>query len=41
MCDSLSFHPNDCRATVVISRPEFERYLSLVGNTYEYLDLYD
>ena len=40
-CDSLSFHPNDCRATVVISRPEFERYLSLVGNTYEYLDLYD
>lgn len=40
-CDSLSFHPNDCRATVVISRPEFERYLSLVGNTYEYIDLYD
>ena len=40
-CDSLSFHPNDCRATVAISRPEFERYLSLVGNTYEYLDLYD
>ena len=22
-CDSLSFHHNDCRATVVISRPEF------------------
>ncbi len=37
----LSFHPNDCRATVVISRTEFERYLSLVGNTYEYIDLYE
>ncbi|MBE6196061.1 MAG: prolyl-tRNA synthetase associated domain-containing protein [Rikenellaceae bacterium] len=37
----LSFHPNDCRATVVISRQEFERYLSMVGNTYEYLELYE
>ena len=36
----LSFHPNDCRATVVISREEFERYLSLVGNSYEYIELY-
>lgn len=38
--DSLSFHPNDCRGTVVISRPEFERYLAIVGNTFEYLPLY-
>ncbi len=38
--ESLSFHPNDCRGTVVISRPEFERYLEIVGNTYEYLPLY-
>ena len=37
---SLSFHPNDNRATVVIERAEFERYLSLVGNTYEYIKLY-
>ncbi|MBR7102962.1 MAG: prolyl-tRNA synthetase associated domain-containing protein [Tidjanibacter sp.] len=37
---SLSFHPNDNRATVVIAREEFERYLSLVGNTYEYIKLY-
>lgn len=37
---SLSFHPNDCRGTVVISREEFERYLSIVGNTYEYISLY-
>lgn len=38
--DTLSFHPNDCRGTVVISRSEFERYLSIIGNTYEYLPLY-
>ena len=37
---SLSFHPNDNRATVVIDRAEFEKYLSLVGNTYEYVKLY-
>lgn len=40
-CASLSFHPNDCRATVVISLPEFERYLERVGNSYEYIDLYE
>ena len=38
--DSLSFHPNDCRGTVVIKREDFERYLSIVGNTYEYIRLY-
>ena len=38
--DKLSFHPNDCRGTVVIDRGEFERYLSIVGNSYEYLTLY-
>lgn len=37
---TLSFHPNDCRATVVIERGEFERYLATLGNTYEYLKLY-
>ena len=37
---SLSFHPNDCRGTVVISRHAFENYLSIVGNTYEYIKLY-
>lgn len=36
----LSFHPNDCRGTVVISLEDFERYLALVGNTYEFLRLY-
>jgi Ala-tRNA(Pro) deacylase len=38
---SLSFHPNDNRATVVISREEFTRYLSIVGNSYEYIEMYD
>ena len=37
---ALSFHPNDNRFTVVISRDEFEKYLSLIGNTYEYIKLY-
>ena len=37
---SLSFHPNDNRFTVVISLKEFERYLEMVGNTYEYIKLY-
>lgn len=39
--ETLSFHPNDCRGTVVISRNDFERYLQLVGNRYEYVKLYD
>ena len=37
--ETLSFHPNDCRGTVVIRREDFERYLHTVGNTYEYIDL--
>lgn len=38
--DSLSFHPNDCKGTVVIDRTNFNRYLSVIGNTYEYIPLY-
>lgn len=38
---SLSFHPNDNTATVVISQQMFGRYLETVGNTYEYISLYD
>lgn len=37
---SLSFHPNDNRATVVIKQNEFQKYLELVGNSYEYIELY-
>ncbi|MGM9810014.1 MAG: prolyl-tRNA synthetase associated domain-containing protein [Paludibacteraceae bacterium] len=38
--DTLSFHPNDCRGTVVITRADFEHYLTIVGNRYEYMRLY-
>ena len=38
---SLSFHPNDNHATVVIETPEFMRYLNVVGNSYEFIELYD
>ena len=38
--ESLSFHPNDNHATVVISQKEFMRYLSIVGNSYEFITLY-
>lgn len=34
---TLSFHPNDCRGTVVIKREDFEKYLEVVGNSYEYI----
>ena len=39
-CPAYSFHPNDNRATVVIPREEFLRYLTAVGNTYEFIELY-
>lgn len=38
--ESLSFHPNDSRGTIVISRSDFQRYLEAVGNSYEYISLY-
>lgn len=37
---SLSFHPNDNHATVVISYSEFMRYLESTGNNYEFIDMY-
>ena len=37
---SLSFHPNDNTATVVISQQMFAKYLAAVGNSYEYIELY-
>lgn len=37
---SLSFHPNDNRATVVISQEMFAKYLTTTGNSFEYLELY-
>ena len=37
---TLSFHPNDCCGTVVIKNEDFLRYLSEVGNQYEFIRLY-
>ena len=37
---AYSVHPHDNRATVVVSRSEFLRYLAAVGNTYEFIELY-
>ena len=37
---TLSFHPNDCKGTVVIKNEDFQRYLKTVGNDYEYIRLY-
>lgn len=39
--ETLSFHPNDCRGTVVIHRDDFEKYLATLGNEYQYIKLYE
>ena len=36
----LSFHPNDNRATVVVSFNDFIKFLDYRGNTYEFIQLY-
>jgi Ala-tRNA(Pro) deacylase len=38
---SISFHPNINTASLVISYKDFERYLNWVGNSFEYVKLYD
>jgi len=38
--DKISFHPNDNTATVVISLGDFERFLEISGNGFEWLELY-
>ncbi len=38
--EMFAFHPNDNRATVVLTRDAFFRYLHEVGNTYEFIELY-
>ena len=37
---NLSFHPNDNRATLVISFDDFMKYLEWCGNSYEFIELY-
>ncbi len=36
---SLSFHPNDCRGTIVIEQSAFRQFLNSVGNTVEYMQV--
>lgn len=36
----FAFHPNDNRATVVIEREEFLKFLAAIGNSYEFTELY-
>lgn len=37
---SLSFHPNDCRSTVVVSQQVFAQYLGEIGNAFRFMSLY-
>lgn len=39
--DRLAFHPNINTATLVISKPDFLKFLDHTGNTYEFIRLYD
>ena len=36
----VSFHPNDNRASLVISRDDMLKFIEQVGNPYEIVDLY-
>ena len=37
----ITFHPNLNTASLVIAFPDFIRYLEHVGNSYEFIELYD
>jgi Ala-tRNA(Pro) deacylase len=39
--DRLTFHPNVNTASLVISKPDFIRFLEYTGNSYEFIRLYD
>jgi Ala-tRNA(Pro) deacylase len=39
--ERLAFHPNDNRATLVILKSDFLRFLDYTGNSYEFIKLYD
>ncbi|MBC8319557.1 MAG: prolyl-tRNA synthetase associated domain-containing protein [Bacteroidetes bacterium] len=36
--DSISFHPNDNTASLVIKNADFIKYLKYMGNSYEFID---
>jgi Ala-tRNA(Pro) deacylase len=37
----LSFHPNDNTGTIIISQEDFIKFLEAMGNSYEFVELYD
>jgi Ala-tRNA(Pro) deacylase len=39
--DRLSFHPNINTASLVIKKDDFIRFLNAMGNSYEFIKLYD
>jgi len=39
--DRLAFHPNDNTASLVVSKADFFKFLDHVGNSYEFIKLYD
>ena len=39
--DRLSFHPNINTASLVISKADFLKFLNYLGNTYEFIKLYN
>lgn len=38
--EKVSFHPNDNRASLVISRDDMMRFINSIGNVFEVVDLY-
>lgn len=39
--ERLAFHPNINTASIVISKPDFIKFLNYTGNSYEFIRLYD
>lgn len=39
--EKVSFHPNDNTASLVISNADMMKFIENIGNSYEFLDLYD
>lgn len=39
--EKVSFHPNDNTASLVITREDMLKFIEHIGNTYEFLDLYE
>ena len=40
-CERVSFHPNDCTASLVISRDGMVKFIESIGNKYEFRKIYE